>query len=123
MTTGEIVKGLCNEQGLTRKALAEKAGIAEATLWRVIYNAGEVKVKTLKKIATALGVSIDYIRKEDLEPEGISAEERICLECRRKGLTLSEIAAQTGFDAKVIINAKKDIFSVEYAKLCKIAEV
>ena len=75
MTTGQLVRSLCKEQGLTRRALAEKAGIAEATVWRIIHDTGKVKVKTLKKIAKALGVSVDYIQEEDREPDGISAEE------------------------------------------------
>lgn len=122
MTTGELVKWLCEERGLTRKALAEKAGIAEATVWRIIHDTGKVKVKTLEKIAKALGVSIDYIREEDREPDGISAEEKICLAYECKGITLREITAQTGLSGETVIKAKQDIFSVEHESLCRLAK-
>ena len=122
MTTGELVKWLCEEQGFTRRALAEKAGIAEATVWRIIHDTGKVKVKTLKKIAKALGVSVDYIQEEDREPDGISAEEKICLAYERKGIALREITAQTGLSGETVIKAKQDIFSVEHESLCRLAK-
>lgn len=123
MTTGESVKLLCIEQGLTRKGLAEKAGIAEATVWRIIHDAGNVKLRTLKKVAKALGVDIDYICDDGREIEEISAAEKICLACNRKGITVREITAQTGLAAEVVARAKKDIFSVEHESLCRLAGV
>ena len=123
MTTGEKVKMLCEEQGITRKELAEKAGVSVRTVVRITHDVREVKVKTLEKVAKALGVSIDYICDEDREPEEMSSEERIYLVCERKEITSREITRQTGLASGVVRKAKNDIFSVEHESLCRIAEV
>lgn len=122
MTTGELVKGLCEEQGLTRKALAEKAEISEVTAWRIIHNKGKVKTKTLAKVAKALGVSIDCICDEEREIKELSAEEKICKAYERKGLSLREITAKTGICGETVVKVKQNIFSVEHENLCRLAE-
>jgi transcriptional regulator with XRE-family HTH domain len=59
---GEAVNKLRNEQELTQEELAIKAGISYTSLVKI--ERGQVKnptIKTLSKIAEALGVSVDEI--------------------------------------------------------------
>ncbi|RRG17819.1 XRE family transcriptional regulator [Weissella viridescens] len=60
MSTFENIKRVANERGLSLKQTALKAGLSENALYR--YNQGvEPKYETVKKVADALGVSVDYL--------------------------------------------------------------
>lgn len=62
ISLGERIKKLRNEKVLTQEELARKAGIPYATLMKI--ENGQVKnptVGTLKKIADALEVTVDYL--------------------------------------------------------------
>lgn len=50
------VKEICNQKGITQKALSQKLGIAEISLSRSIN--GNPTVETLQNIADALGVEV-----------------------------------------------------------------
>lgn len=54
-----LVRVWRDHRGLTSKALAEKAGIAQAYLSQIEAGKREGTTDTLRKLATALGVSID----------------------------------------------------------------
>jgi len=56
MTTGQRIKKIRKEKGLTQKALGELCGIAEPTIRQ--YESGRLnpKIETVEKIAVALGV-------------------------------------------------------------------
>ncbi|GAB6159375.1 helix-turn-helix transcriptional regulator [Desulfotomaculum varum] len=62
------VKQLRESQGLSQKALAEKAGVAQATV-HYIESGGNATQKTLQKIATALGVSVSKLLEDDEIPK------------------------------------------------------
>ncbi|MTI82311.1 MAG: helix-turn-helix transcriptional regulator [Firmicutes bacterium] len=57
------VKQFRKIQGLSQKALAEKAGIAQATV-HYIEAGGNATQRTLKKLATALGVKISDLLED-----------------------------------------------------------
>ena len=54
-----LVRVWRDHRGLTSKALAEKAGIAQAYLSQIEAGKREGTTDTLRKLATALGVAID----------------------------------------------------------------
>jgi transcriptional regulator with XRE-family HTH domain len=90
-------------QGLTKKQLADKCGMSDASMRRLLSSAGsDVKLSTLKKIATVLGATIQISKIDnDLDPEqGQHLIDRI------RRVRLSErLAEQSGLDAGDIEHA------------------
>lgn len=63
-TAGEKVRQLRRQEGLSIRGLSEKAGLSYRTLQNVetgVRNLNTASVRTVKKIAEALGVSIEEI--------------------------------------------------------------
>jgi transcriptional regulator with XRE-family HTH domain len=58
------------QRGLSLKELAEKAGLAKDTVWRLDTVQREAEPKTRRKLASALGVGIrDLTRPPDEEAD------------------------------------------------------
>ena len=64
------IRKLRREQDLTQYELAEKAGISRATIARYEANATVPTVDHLRKVATALGTTIDNLISDT--PEEVS---------------------------------------------------
>lgn len=62
------VERLCNERDWTQKRLAKEMGVAEPFLSRTL--SGNPQLKTLEKIAKALGVSIKSLFDDPNDIEG-----------------------------------------------------
>lgn len=72
MSTFENIKRVANECGLSLKQTALKAGLSENALYR--YNQGvEPKYDTIKKVADALGVSVDYLAGDTSTPTPVKS--------------------------------------------------
>lgn len=57
---GYRIKELREERGMTQTELAEKAGVARATIWKLETGEDEITTtKTLIRIAEALGVGVN----------------------------------------------------------------
>lgn len=58
----ERIKAICDERGIPIYQLEARAGVANGTIggWRI----SDPKVPTLKKVADALGVTVDELIKE-----------------------------------------------------------
>ena len=61
MTIGERINMLCEEKDIKQKELAEIIGVTEATMSRYINDKRTPKGEFAAKMASALGVSTDYI--------------------------------------------------------------
>jgi transcriptional regulator with XRE-family HTH domain len=62
MTLGERVKTLRERQGLTQSELAQRCGIAQATISRLeTGDLKDVQSSVAKRLARALGVTVDYL--------------------------------------------------------------
>jgi XRE family aerobic/anaerobic benzoate catabolism transcriptional regulator len=62
---GERVRGWRTEQGLTRRALSEASGVSERYLAQLEAGQGNISVLLLRKVARAMGVSIERLVRED----------------------------------------------------------
>lgn len=61
---GDRIRELRTKKGLTQKALEDRTGISQATICRLENATGEIRAlrsTTLKKLAEALDVSVDYL--------------------------------------------------------------
>lgn len=68
MTIGELIRLARKEKGMTQKQVAELCGMADSAIRKYESGSQTPKLKTLQRIATALGVSYwDLI--PDLEPD------------------------------------------------------
>lgn len=61
MLIGKRLRTLISSRGLKQKWVAERAGINENSLQRILDDRGAPSVSSLAKIAEALGVSSDYL--------------------------------------------------------------
>ena len=62
LTVGERIKQLREKKGMNQKQLAEKAKMTRATISRIeTGQVKEVKSEALKKLAVALGVTVDFL--------------------------------------------------------------
>jgi XRE family aerobic/anaerobic benzoate catabolism transcriptional regulator len=70
---GERVRGWRTEQGLTRKALSSASGISERYLAQLEAGQGNISVLLLRKVARAMGISIErLVREDDAQVERIA---------------------------------------------------
>ena len=63
MSLGRNIAKLRTERGLTQRELAKHSGISESYLRRIETEHYSVPIKTLTRIAVALGVSLNEIFK------------------------------------------------------------
>jgi transcriptional regulator with XRE-family HTH domain len=70
MSLGMKIKELRKEQGLSQGALGRLAGIHEKLLSKYEHERVVPSADTLKKIATALRISADYLIYENVPKEG-----------------------------------------------------
>lgn len=61
MPTGEKIKEIRKKRGLTQKQLGDLCGMADSAIRRYENGRANPKLETIKKIATALNVSIDVL--------------------------------------------------------------
>ena len=61
MTTGELIRSVRKERGLTQKALGELLGVTQATVGQYETNPNPPKIETLQKIAEKLKVPVSYL--------------------------------------------------------------
>lgn len=66
MTTGERIRQLRKEAGLTQKQLGEKCGIAEPTIRKYELGKLKPKIETLIKIANALNVNVSAFSHDNV---------------------------------------------------------
>ncbi len=61
MTTGERIKELRKEQGLTQQQLAEKVGVTYIQIGRYETGKSNASADVLQKVAGALGTTADFL--------------------------------------------------------------
>ena len=66
MNIRDNVKRLCVLQGITQKQLSEKIGISDSNL-NITLGRTDPHFSSLKRIADALGVTVDVLTSEDIE--------------------------------------------------------
>ena len=70
------LKRLRRQAGYSVRALADRAGIAFATLWRIETGRATARPATAKKIADALGVSIPDVAEFADGGAGVEQEQQ-----------------------------------------------
>ena len=66
---GDRVRAWRSEQGMTRKALAAASGVSERYLAQLEAGEGNISVLLLRKVARAMGVSVESLVREDAPRE------------------------------------------------------
>lgn len=62
---GDNIKRLMKANGYTQKQLAMRSGCTECAISRYVNNEREPRIKILKNLAIALGVTVDELLKGD----------------------------------------------------------
>ena len=92
---GEKLKAVMDEQKITQKSLAKKLNIAPTTLNGYISNKREPDLETLKNIAQALGVTVDYLLGVEGGMIDLSAkEEALIRQLRRMTPSQRDVVAE-----------------------------
>jgi len=74
MSLGKKVKALRNKKGMNQKDVADASGISQATISRIeSEQVNQLKSEALKRLAGALGVTVDYLveRTDELTPSDV----------------------------------------------------
>lgn len=74
MNIRDNVKRLCVLQGITQKQLSEKIGITDSNL-NITLGRVDPHFSSVKRIADALGVTVDVLTSEDIEKHIASANQ------------------------------------------------
>ncbi|MDK1716394.1 helix-turn-helix domain-containing protein [Dellaglioa algida] len=61
MTTGERIKKLRKDRGLTQSELAKEIGISRSYMSEIESDKRNMSIKTLTKIATGLDISLSFL--------------------------------------------------------------
>lgn len=75
MTLGEKIKLLRKQKGLTQNELGKLCGMADSAIRRYESGRGNPKLETLKKIATNLDVSVDFLLPDSFIEDEIKQSE------------------------------------------------
>lgn len=75
MNIRDNVKRLCMLQGITQKQLAAKIGISDSAM-NINLGRDDPKFSSVKRIADALGVTIDLLTSENLEGDIAAIEKQ-----------------------------------------------
>lgn len=59
---GETVESLAARRGLTRRDLAERAGLKPPSLWALLVGKSKPKFETVCRLADVLGVPVTKLR-------------------------------------------------------------
>src|SRR3954469_12833627 len=65
---GERVRAWRNQQGMTRKRLAEASGVSERYLAQLEAGRGNISVVLLRRVARAMGVAVDSLLRGEAAP-------------------------------------------------------
>ncbi len=68
----ERIKMLMNEQKLTQKELAKRAGITEASMSKYLSGERTPRIDIIVNLANALGVTTDELIGQEIENESMS---------------------------------------------------
>lgn len=78
-TPGDVLKNLRQELGLSLRQLAQRAGVSHGTIFQLENHPGEwdyIRVGTLRGLARALNVNLDYLFKVAIGKEPQDDDER-----------------------------------------------
>lgn len=119
MNTGENIKRIRKEKGITQKQLATDAGISEISIRK--YEAGdrEPKIETIQKIANSLGVSATALKNDyaTFKNEVISNSPLLCVTQKDPDNWLFREHLQSRIIAELNMTEDKQMLIVDYNKL------
>ena len=69
MSIGKRIRALRTEQGLTQKQLGERCGMSDAEIRKFESDRGSPTVRSLQRIADALGCSVGYLADGQADKE------------------------------------------------------
>lgn len=103
---GDRIKRLMMQNGLSQRELAEKTGVAEATISRYISGKHIPHLCVISCIADALHITVEELMQKDNEENNMknmkSAGEAIANAIERSGMTQSEVGRRLGRDASLV---------------------
>lgn len=116
LTKGEIIRSLRKEKGLTQAELADKLKVSYVVISQLENNKRNPKYETLRRIAAALGVSVDEFYKDGYEDPKILAFDDLYEEAEdlleNSGYSVSEVADDRIRIPIILIRHEGNVLSV-----------
>lgn len=101
MTVGERIQVARKNAGIKQSELAEKLGVAVITIGQYERGKRQPRLEQLQRIATALGVSVDYLLgqyhlKGIIDYKSLAIRERIFERIKQQGMSYEEFCKKLG---------------------------
>ncbi len=125
MVSGERVRALRKERGLTLVDLASRAKLSYSYLSEIERGAKRPSLETINKLAGALsltGADLAETANDD-EPQGISMGEKLRLARDDRGMTLREVASAAGISATYLSEIERGNVHPALSVLRKLSRV
>ena len=115
MFNKEIIQNLMDSKGWTKYRLAKEAGLGQSTVHEIMSGKKESpNAKTLQKLATALGVTVDTFFNDDSSPnESKANKERDYSLTIKEQETIDKEAQKILDDMTLSFSKNKDILTEE----------
>lgn len=113
MSIGSRVRDFRLEKGLTQKQLGDLCGMADSAIRRYESDRGNPTEKTLKRIASALGVSL--IDLMDISSEELEEMEDIAERAARDGRVSKEDVMRVQIESKIAMLPYERLNAIEDA--------
>ena len=111
-TTGERLRYVREQRGMTLESLAERAGVSKSFLWEVERDRSGISGERLLSVANVLGASLDYILRgqpspEMDEPQSVEIPRELSEFAEEQGLTYGQTLALLEVDRSLVARRRR----------------
>lgn len=119
---------LCERIGMSKKRLAEEAGVSYGTIRKIMLNQENVRVRTKEQIANALNTTVERLESVDLSLSvnilsNDCLRKNIRLLCGNRCITYKELSVAAGLHHDSVSCIVRGIHTPQKATVAKLAEV
>ena len=122
LSIGERIRALRTEQGLTQKQLGERCGMSDAEIRKFESDRGSPTVRSLQRIANALGSSVAFLVDEHGASRETTTGQRIRMARERAGMKQRDLADKLGVSYVNVSQWERDTRNPKYSTLQKISD-
>ena len=122
LSIGERIRALRTEQGLTQKQLGERCGMSDAEIRKFESDRGSPTVRSLQRIADALGSSVAFLVDEHGASREATTGQRIRMARERAGMKQRDLADKLGVSYVNVSQWERDTRNPKYSTLQKISD-
>lgn len=127
ITPGQKIEELRKKKGLTKGALAKKAGVHNATITHAIRDQCNINSTSIRLIAEALGTNVEFLISDEIprlrDLSGKTLGESIRDLMMSKGMRVNELSKMTKTSPGTIFRIIKGERNISPRKIRELAKV